>query len=254
MKKERILNAVGKISDDLIEDAAVVAKKESSAVIRRRWVALAACLCLVMIGAFAAPALKGDHGGVTPQPGINHETNDALQENDNNTTQPANLLVVNEVDNITIADMDVQFSHYGSLSETENEVVLKQFETAMGLRYNAFTAKIPDTYVIKSFYSVDVPSDAARTEYVPHDYVFEYQTEDGGSARIAMCSAEKPLRDLFIMSDNPKLSEINGVSVAIYGYQGTFMVQFSHENINYDMETSNIKLEELEELIDCMVA
>ncbi len=51
------------------------------------------------------------------------------------------------------------------------------------------------------------------------------------------------------MCDNPRQSEINGVSVMIYGYQDTFMVQFSHENVNYDIETSNITLEELEDLL-----
>ncbi len=51
------------------------------------------------------------------------------------------------------------------------------------------------------------------------------------------------------MCDNPKQSEINDVSVVIYGYQDSFMVQFSHENVNYDIETSNITLEELEDLL-----
>ena len=66
---------------------------------------------------------------------------------------------------------------------------------------------------------------------------------------LLICSTEEPLRDCFIVCDTPKQSEINGLSTVIYGYQGTFMVQFSYENINYDIETSNITIEELEDLL-----
>ncbi len=163
------------------------------------------------------------------------------------------MINVNEVENIMTTDMDVQFSHYDRLSEIEREVMLKQFETATGISYDDFISKISDAYVSKSFYSVDIPSNDARIEYVPHDYVFEYQTENGGEARIAICSAEEPLRDYFIKCDDKEQSEINGISVMIYGYQDIFIVEFSHENINYDIETNNITLEELEELLTAIL-
>ena len=79
--------------------------------------------------------------------------------------------------------------------------------------------------------------------------MFEYKTGNGGETTIAICSFEEPLRDCFIECDNPKQSEINGVPFLIYGIQDNFMVQFSYENIYYDIETSNVTLEELEELL-----
>ena len=82
------------------------------------------------------------------------------------------------------ADMDVQISHYNDLSISERETILKEFETAIGLSYDEFETKISDTFVRRSFYSVDIPADAARTEYIPHDYVFEYQTENGGQVSL----------------------------------------------------------------------
>lgn len=145
--------------------------------------------------------------------------------------------------------MDVQFSHYDSLSEAEREIMLKRFETVTGFDYNDFLAKISDAYVYQSFYSVDVPADDTGTEYIPHDYVFEYQTEKNGEVKIAICSDEKPLRDYFIVYDNPKQSEINGISAVIYGYQCTYITEFSYKNINYEIETKNITLEELENLL-----
>ena len=253
MTRKTISDAVTNISAEYIEKAAdyTVAQKTRKPV-WVKWAAMAACLCLVIVGALVAPTLQGEHGGAgDPQPGGTPGANVVQQGNNHETTQPArtNLLLVNEAENVMTADMDVQFSHYNDISTLERETVLKEFETIIGLSYDDFIAKISDTNVIKSFYSVDVPADAARTEYIPHDYVFEYQTENDGEIKIAICSAEEPLRDCFIACDNPKQSEINGVSVMIFNYQGSFIVEFSNGNVNYDIETSNITIEELEDLL-----
>lgn len=79
-----------------------------------------------------------------------------------------------------------------------------------------FTVKIPNTFVSKSYYSVDVPADATRTEYIPHDYVFEYQTENGKEVKVAINSVGDPLRDCIIECDNPELSAVNDVNAIIY--------------------------------------
>ncbi len=50
MKNEKIFNAVGKISDELIEDAAITTKKKTHTVVWIRLAAMAACLCLVVCG------------------------------------------------------------------------------------------------------------------------------------------------------------------------------------------------------------
>ena len=48
MKNEKLLNAMGKISNELIEDAAITAEKKGHAVVWVRWAAMVACLCLVV--------------------------------------------------------------------------------------------------------------------------------------------------------------------------------------------------------------
>ena len=249
MKKEEFAEVLGEINEKHILEAR--AERKAKKPVWVKWGAMAACLCLVVVVALAAPTLQGEYGAGDPQPGGTPGTSIVQPGNNHETTQPAktNLLVINEVENVMTADMDVQLCHYNNLSALEQETVLKEFQTANGLNYDDFTAKISDIYVLRSFYSIDVPADAARTEYIPHDYVFEYQTGNGGEIRIAICSAEEPLRDHFIKCANPKQSEINGIPVVIYGYQGTFMVEFSHKSINYDIETSNITMEELEDLL-----
>ena len=240
MKKEELFNIIGEVDEQKVIAAGMAMNtKKKSRPVWVKWGAMAACLCLVVVG-----VLYGEHSQVIQQPDNSPGTSVIRPD-----IGKANLIVVNEVENVMTADMDVQFSHYDSLSEAEREIMLKRFETATGFDYNDFLAKISDAYVYQSFYSVDVPADDTRTEYVPHDYVFEYQAEKNGEVKIAICSDEKPLRDYFIVYDNSKQSEINDISAVIYGYQGIYITEFSYKNINYEIETKNITLEELEDLL-----
>lgn len=234
MKKEQLYEVLGDINENYVNDAHMTAKK-SAYPIWLKWVAMAACLCLVVSGAFVLPRLQSDSVEPNPQP--------------NNK----NVLLVNTVDGLAGADMDVQFTYYPDPSEDKSDDVLIQFKNVAGLNYNNFVAKIPDVFVKERFYSVDVPSDAA-VAYIPHDFVFDYQTNNGGEITIAICAKEEPLRDLFVICDNPKQSEINGIPVVILGYQDSFLVQFSWQSVNYDIETRSITLGELEQLLVCLIS
>jgi len=50
MKSERILRAIGKIDDELIEDASITLSKEGSAPVWGKWASIAACACLIVAG------------------------------------------------------------------------------------------------------------------------------------------------------------------------------------------------------------
>lgn len=50
MKNEKIMNAMGQISDDLIEDAVITAEKKTHTMVWVKWAAMAACLCFVICG------------------------------------------------------------------------------------------------------------------------------------------------------------------------------------------------------------
>ncbi len=252
MKKEELFDIIGEVDEDKVAAAGMaMTEKKQSCPAWLKWGTAAACLCLAVLACAAAPMLQNKPGAGGVQRGGIPDTGTVQLENTSEITQPArrNRLVVNEVDKKMTSDMDVQIFHEQDLSASQREAFLKEFEAAIGLRYDDFTAKISDAFVKRSFYSVNVPADAARTKYVPHDYVFEYQTQTGGELRIAVCSAETPLRDSFLVCEDPTESEINGVAVVIYGYQDAFVVEFSNENVNYDIETRNITLEELEELL-----
>lgn len=255
MKKEELFHMIGEVDEQKVAVAgmAMSAKKKSRAV-WLKWGAMAACLCLVVVSVFIARDLQDEYGGAGSQPGGTSGTNILEPDNNPEKAVPAktNLLVVNEVDSLAIADMDVEYSSFNKLPEDAWTSVLEEFEKFAGIRYEDFTKKIPNTWECSDFYALstrDYKDADRKDEYRLHDYVFDYHTENGGRATIALCSFEAPLRDEFISCDNPEKSEINGVSVVIYGTQDYFMVQFSYENVNYDIETNNITLEELETLL-----
>lgn len=225
MTTKKFSEAMNYMDDELITEAISYKRKKNA---WQKWVAIAAYLCLIIAGALA----------LSPQPG--------------NTDS----LVVNEAESVMGVDMDVQVT---SLSKLPHDVwmsVLEEFHGAVGVTYEEFITKIPNNFECCNFCSLSTPGykDAdLRDEYRLHDYVFEYRSESGGELTIAICPYEEPLRDCFIECDDPQQSEINGVPVVVYGYQGSFMVQFSYENINYDIETSNISLEELENLLTAII-
>lgn len=66
MKNERILNALGKINDDMIADAKIGAQAKKTTPQWVRWVAMAACLCLIVTAsALIAPLFGGEPGDNT---------------------------------------------------------------------------------------------------------------------------------------------------------------------------------------------
>lgn len=249
MRKEEFCEIFGDINEKHIAEAR--AERRAGKPAWLRWGAMAACLCLVVVGAFVVPGLQGKPGGAGVQPGGTPGTEVVQPGNTHETTQPprTNLLVVNEVERVTGADMDVQFTYYNGLSESEQKTVMDAFESSIGLSYEEFMKKLPAAYQNTAFYSINAPVAPRSAEYIPHDYVFGFLTENGGNVEIATCSAEEPLRDCFFECDDPKESEINGTTAVIYAVQDSFMVRFACADVNYDIETHGITLEELENLL-----
>lgn len=165
------------------------------------------------------------------------------------TSDGQGVLIVNQVNSPISADYDAQISSYGKSLENDS---LEAFKAYTGISYENFTAGIPDIWECEDIYSLSTINytDAEHlNEYHIHDYVFTFCTEAGGKATISLCPTEKPLQDCIVICDNPKESEIHGIPLTIYGFESGYMVQFSYQNINYDIEVTNISLEELENLL-----
>ena len=85
---------------------------------------------------------------------------------------------------------------------------------------------------------------------VLHDYVFDYHTEDNITRNITIAFSEidEPLRDYYI--DNHELkSKIGDVEMEISQYENMYIVTFSYNNLNFDIEANGITEDELVELL-----
>ena len=259
MKKEVLFDIFGDINIQYVKEAHMKNKRGINFP-WVKWGTIAACFAVFILAVPQIIQLFPTTDDNTPPVHSspvqnNNQINELQQSAHSEAKQPekSNILVVNEVTKVMSADMDVQINTLDKLQYDVWTSVLEEFQKFMGIPYEEFTNKIPDAFEYYQFYTLSTPEikDAnVKDKYYLHDYVFEYHTENGGEATIAICSFEEPLRDYLIICDNPIQSEINGVEVFIYGYQECFKVQFCHENINYDIETSNVTLSELEDLLE----
>lgn len=255
MKKEDFCEAFGDINENYVKEARQPYKAKKPVWVK--WHVMAACFVAVLIAGSISVNRQAPAQGDKPQRGGNTVSNDIPAENNVETAVPAeeegNVLFVNKADNMMNVDMDVQIVPYdGKMSESRWEEIINDFQEFTGMTYKEFVSKLPGIWENSSFYAMMAPdnnSGEQKKEYSLHDYVFVFQTKNGGEATIALCSFEEPLRDCFVECDNPEQSEINGVPLVIYGHEKWYMVQFSYQNVHYDIEASNITLEELENLL-----
>lgn len=247
----------------------IIAKRNQKKKAMYKAASFASCVCLAALlgvgvfqrGMFTAHKLP--NGGDTIQPGssaggFDVQNTSGEQENLSQASQSEKVtrLAVNDLGaQLITADMDVQYSFYSKLSEEALQTVKEEFHTRTGIEYDNFIMRLPAE--INSFYSLSArgyEDTDLEGEYKLHDYVFDCQTEDGGQAIIAICAFEKPLRDCIFECDNPEMSEVNGIPLVIYECERIYMVQFSFQGVNYDIETRNMNLEGLESLLTSLLA
>lgn len=85
---------------------------------------------------------------------------------------------------------------------------------------------------------------------------YEYCYKNNNSERsvyIAFSKENKPWRDYHFSSSDNQISYINDTDVMIYQYENTYMAEFVYKDINFDIETNDITLEELGELLQSIV-
>lgn len=184
------------------------------------------------------------------------EIGDIQPEDESVQSDKMNRMAINTVKHTMSLDMDVQITSFSKQAADAWASAVEDFHKFAGITYEDFTGKIPDSLEQCDFYSVSsrgYSESGSLGEYTLHDYVFTYQSQNGGSAKIAICSFAAPLRDCLIFCDNPEKSEINGISMEIYGYQNTFFVQFFCNGIYYDIEMSNMTQDRLVELLTCII-
>ena len=67
MSKDRVVDSLGRIDDDMIQSVEVLRRKRKRPE-WKKWGAMAACLCLIVAGAFAVPRITDPGPGYVPIP------------------------------------------------------------------------------------------------------------------------------------------------------------------------------------------
>lgn len=248
MTKKQIFDAIG-----MIDEKAVLDAKAYRAPATNLWLkvaAVAACLTIAIGGTVLVlnrptlktflPILKG--GTDTTQSGIEMPY---MQWNINHGNWTPDSM-----------DMDVELTHYGSISEQSEawEAVMAEFFDHTGIRYRALENTIPaDMQANATLCTIAAPQydpNGVRGDgYQLHDYVFDFYSENGAHIEIAICHFEPPLRDVFFESDT-KPSYINGTEVMIVAFSETdYNAQFCDGGVWYDITAQGIPLETMQDLL-----
>ena len=179
-----------------------------------------------------------------------------LQDVKNNKESLKTELNIYRVASLTSSDMDVKYDNYNQKMPPEIwEKILEEFKVANEISYENFINKIPENFNYLNFYTISMRGykDAnLPNEYRKHDYVFEYGTENKGKIFIALCKDEKPLRDYEFEFRGEK-SQIGNTELEISQYNNQYIATFEFNNVNYDIETTDITENELLELLQSIL-
>lgn len=150
----------------------------------------------------------------------------------------AYTIVVNDMEQLMSADMDVQSA----------SPKLAEFEQFTGMSYGDFTAKIPEKFTLTEFYSMASRGDGDGG-YELHDYVFGFDV-GSGHIKAALCSFEKPLCDCYVLSESPQTSTIGDTTLIIHGDDHSwFFAEFEHGGLFWDIEADGVTQDELTEFL-----
>ena len=259
MTGQYLSESLNLLSDDLLYETdrarLAPAKKKHSI---RNWSALTACLCILAVG---AAVVTPHFSPIVPGPNTENpiiSPGEVVPDTPGTTAPEVEVtLRINTLNGVGVADMDLKIKHYDKLPYDVWQMVLAEFHENTDIPYEDFTTRFPEGWQKTNFYSHMIRGykDGVRSEEYDtlHDYVFTLENGDGGSATVAICPFETPLRDCFFVSENPKESTINGTPLVIHGDSGLYMTSFFHEGLYYDIELSGISKSELEEFLVALI-
>lgn len=144
----------------------------------------------------------------------------------NPTTQ--NSIHINSVKGmeLTKLDMDVKTMKVDDLGQTYHFI-------------KNIPLEIVDAYALYGKKCKD-----AKNYDVLDSYVLHYN-----NIRIAFSETNEPIRDYYVSRERPEPSQIDKTECIFHQYKDTIWVTFKHDNIYFDIETTDIAIEEVVELV-----
>lgn len=167
-----------------------------------------------------------------------------ISEYKNNVTTESEekiSLNINKIDELAMTKLDAD-------SRILNGVCIPYFEYMTKLA-------IPDDFDNKEDYkALWVKSNRDVNEYDKlNNYVFTYRNTSNNRIIIIAFSEEyEPLRDYYIKGGE-KITTIGNTELIISQYKDTFLTTFTHNGVNYDIETRDITEDELLALLESII-
>ena len=160
-------------------------------------------------------------------------------------------------------------------NENNNEIYVNNFDKASGaLKIDADVKPVSLSELPSKFNyisSLDIPKDLKQTEMyslyfsddgkeiknrkydILHDYVIWYENEeDQRKIKIAFSEIDKPVRD-YLLGESENMSKINNVDVEISKYKDLYLVTFKYNDLFFDVETNQITIEELVDVLESII-
>lgn len=158
----------------------------------------------------------------------------------------AHEIYINKLKDFSQADIDVQLDADVKVQE---EFVKYSFIDNM---------IIPSDLSLSSKHLVYTRKDNQTTQYdILHDYVLWYEKMENNintkKIIVAFSKDFEPLRDYFIDINNLKVSKINNTELIIVNYNDMCIATFTHNDLNFDIETKGITQEELIQLLESII-
>lgn len=216
-------------------------RAEEPAVEKRRWEAKVE----EKLDSFEAESKKEESlkksDNVSPKSMIESKQEMAVQREPSGLKESARMeIVINQLENVTAADMDVKI-----IDRTDAAAREWGFDFVGRL-------KLPVDLEAIQFFEVYTPSDQKDTQYsVLHDYKILYQSNQQAKNKtkrqveFTFSPNFRPLRDNFLTDESIQKSYIGDTEVVILGYKDIYLALFSWNEIHFEVESHGLTEDEL---------
>ena len=239
MNSMNILKAIGDIDDKyLMEDFETTNEKKIKINgIKLKYILAPVCTVVIAVGGMILYNDKSNNGVIPVK-----ESQNIVDLENPKEESFATTININKIDNMVKADLDAQ-------EKVLNGINIPYFEYMKGL-------EIPSDFDNKENYkAIYVRSNKETNNYdVLNNYEFTYKNTFN-KRKIILAFSEKfiPIRECYEILGDKKVSKIGEAELVISQFQNIYIVKFTHKNINFDIETTDITESELISLLESII-
>lgn len=144
----------------------------------------------------------------------------------------------------------IRINEFEGMGLTKLDIDAKIIPTIDLSQHYEFIQKLnlDQIYTLDS-YALYVKESKDAKEYNILDSYVLYYTNEQQHIRIAFSETNEPIRDYYVSRERPATTIFNEIECIFYQYEDIFMVTFQYNNIYFDIETSDVEIEEVIQLV-----